>query len=38
MLWFGFIEEVVCDGDDLILNPLFNFELLKGLEYWTGEM
>ena len=38
MLWFGFIVEVVCDGDDLILNPLFNFERVKGLEYWTVKM
>ena len=26
VLWFGYMEEVVCNGDDLILNPLFNFE------------
>ena len=25
VLWFGYMEEVVCNGDDLILNPLFNF-------------
>ena len=24
----------MCDRDDLILNPLFNFEPVKGLEYW----
>ena len=24
----------MCNGDDLILNPLFNFEPMKGLEYW----
>ena len=23
--------EVVCNGDDLILNPLFNFEPMEGL-------
>ena len=34
VLWFGYMEEVVCNGGDLILNPLFNFELMKGLEYW----
>ena len=34
VLWFGYIENVVCDRDDLILNPLFNFEPVKGLEYW----
>ena len=33
VLWFGYMEEVVCNGDDLILNPLFNFELMKGLEH-----
>ena len=34
VLWFGYMEEVVSDRDDLILNPLFNFEPVKGLEYW----
>ena len=34
VLWFGYIEEVVCNGDALILNPLFNFEPMKGLEHW----
>ena len=24
----------MCNRDDLILNPLFNFEPMKGLEYW----
>ena len=24
----------MCNGNDLILNPLFNFELMKGLEHW----
>ena len=24
----------MCNGDDLILNPLFNFEQMKGLEHW----
>ena len=33
VLWFGYMEEVVCNRDDLILNPLFNFEPMKGLEY-----
>ena len=23
----------MCNGDDLILNPLFNFEPMKGLEH-----
>ena len=34
VLWFGYMEEVVCNRHDLILNPLFNFEPVKGLEYW----
>ena len=24
----------MCNGDDLILNPLINFEPMKGLEHW----
>ena len=32
VLWFGYMEEFACDRNDLILNPLFNFELMKGLE------
>ena len=34
VLWFGYMEEVVHDEDDLILNPLFNFEPVMGLEHW----
>ena len=34
VLWFGYMEKVVCNGDDLILNPLFNFEPMKRLEHW----
>ena len=34
VLWLGYMEEVVRNRDDLILNPLFNFEQMKGLEYW----
>ena len=34
VLWFGYLEEVVCNGDNLILNPLFNFEPMKGFENW----
>ena len=34
VLWFGYIEEVVYNGDDLILNPLFNSEPIEGLEHW----
>ena len=33
-LLFSCMDEVVCNRDDLILNPLFNFEPMKGLEYW----
>ena len=25
----------MCNEDDLILNPLFNFEPMKGLEHWV---
>ena len=24
----------MCNRDNLILNPLFNFDPMKGLEYW----
>ena len=34
VLWFGYMKKVVCNIDDLILNPLFNFETMKGFEYW----
>ena len=34
VLWFGCMKEVVCNGYDLILHPLFNFEPMKGLEHW----
>ena len=34
VLLFGYMEEVVCNGDDLLLTPLFNFEPMKGLEHW----
>ena len=34
VFWFGYMEEVVCNGDDLILNPLFNFEPMEELEHW----
>ena len=30
----GYVKEVVCNRDDLRLNPLFNFEPMKGIEYW----
>ena len=32
VLLFSYMEEVVCNRDDLILNPLFTFEPVKGLE------
>ena len=34
VLWFGYTKEVVCNIDGLILNPLFNFEPMKGLKHW----
>ena len=34
VLWFGYMEEVVFNGNDLVLNPLFNFESMKRLEHW----
>ena len=34
VLWFGYMEEIVCNADDLILKPLFNFEPMEGLEHW----
>ena len=34
VLWFGYMEEVVCNEDDLLLNPLFNFEPMEELEHW----
>ena len=33
VLWYGYMKEVVCNKDDLILNPLYNFGPMKGLEY-----
>ena len=33
VLWFGYIEKVVFNRNNLILNPLFNFETMKELEY-----
>ena len=34
VLCFGYMEEVACNRDDLILIPLFHFEPMKGHEYW----
>ena len=34
VLWFGYMEEVVCNRYDVLLNPLFIFESMKGLKYW----
>ena len=34
VLWFGCLEEILCNGDDLILYALFNFKPLERLEYW----
>ena len=33
VLWFCDMEEVGCDGNDLVLNPLFKFEQMKELEH-----
>ena len=30
--WFGCMEEIVCNGDYLILNMLFNFKPVTRLE------
>ena len=30
---FGYMEEIVCNRDDLISNTLFHFEPVKRLEY-----
>ena len=29
--WCGYMDEVVCNGDDLILNSLFDFKPMKGV-------
>ena len=34
VLWFDYTEEVVCNRDGFILNALFDFKPMKGLEYW----
>ena len=34
VLIFDYMEKVVCNRGDSILNPLFYFETMKGLEYW----
>ena len=34
VLWFGYMEKIVCNEDDSILNALFDFEPVKRLEYW----
>ena len=34
VLWFGCMEEIMCNEDDLILDALFDFKLMKRLEYW----
>ena len=31
VLWFGYVDEVVCNGDDLTLNSLFDFKPMKDL-------
>ena len=34
VLCFSYMEVVVCNRDNLILNSLLHFEPEKGLEYW----
>ena len=34
VLLFGYMDQDVCNEDDLILNSLFNFEPMEGLEHW----
>ena len=34
VVWFGCVEEIVCNRYDLILNAFFDFEPVKRLEYW----
>ena len=31
VLWFSYMEEIVCNRDDLIFNALFNFKPMKSL-------
>ena len=33
VLWFDYIEKIVFNRDDLILNSLFDFKPMKRLEY-----
>ena len=30
----SYMQEVVCNGDDLIFNSLFNFEPMEEFEHW----
>ena len=34
VLWFGCLEQIVCNGDDLILDALFDFKSMEKPEYW----
>ena len=34
VLWFAYMEEIVCKRDDLILNALFDFKPMKRLQKW----
>ena len=29
VLWFGCMEEIVCNGDDLLLDALFDFKPIE---------
>ena len=33
VLWFGYMEKIVCNRDALILNALFDFKPMKRVEY-----
>ena len=37
VLWFGYMEKVVCNKDGLLFNSFFKFEPVKGLEFWGCE-
>ena len=33
VFWFGCMEEIVCNGDSLILDALFDFKPMERLDY-----
>ena len=34
VLWFGYMDEIVYNGDDIVLDELIDFKPMKRLEYW----